>query len=199
VAEGDVNKVRRGLPATFSISGYQDEDVEFRGIVKEIRPLASNIKGAVYYTAIVDVANQKDPATGEWRLRPGMTVSLDVVRREHKNVWRVPSAALNFQLEDAYLTDAARARLAEWKQRPDAGDWQTLWTWNGEHPEPLFVRIGGTSAQGEPGLKDSEGNEVLEWEAGKEPTLDNAPRVIIGAPPAQAPGWFDRPAPIKVS
>lgn len=199
VAEGDVNKVRRGLPAMFTVGGYQDEDVEFRGTVKETRPLATNVKGAVYYTAIIDVGNQKDPATGEWRLRPGMTVSLDIVRREHKNVWRVPSAALNFQMEDAYLTDAARARLAQWKQRPDAGDWQTLWTWNGESAEPLFVRIGGTDKHGEPGLKDSEGNEVLEWEAGKEPTAQTPPRVIVGAPPAQAPGWFDRPAPIKVS
>jgi multidrug efflux pump subunit AcrA (membrane-fusion protein) len=199
VAEGDVNKVRRGLPVTFTISGYQDEDIEFRGTVKETRPLATNIKGAVYYTAIIDVANQKDPATGEWRLRPGMTVSLDIIRREHKNVWRVPGAALNFQMEDAYQSDVARARLAQWKERPDAGDWQTLWTWNGSEAEPVFVRIGGAGAQGEPGLKDSEGNEVLEWEAGKEPTPENPLRVIVGAPPAQAPGWFDRPAPIKVS
>jgi macrolide-specific efflux system membrane fusion protein len=199
VAEGDVNKVRRGLPATFTTTGYKDEDVDFRGTVKETRPLATNIKGAVYYTTIIDVANQKDPATGEWRLRPGMTVSLDIVRREHKNVWRVPSAALNFQMDDAYLTDAARTRLAQWKARPDAGDWQTLWTWNSEHAEPLFVRIGGTDADGEPGLKDSEGNEVLEWEAGREPTAESPPRLIIGAPPAQAPGWFDQPAPIKVS
>ncbi len=199
VAEGDVNKVRRGLSAVFTAGGYQDEDVEFRGTVKETRPLATNIKGAVYYTTIIDVANQKDPATGEWRLRPGMTVSVDIVRREHKNVWRVPSAALNFQMEDAYLTGAARARLAEWKKRPDAGDWQTLWTWNGEEAEPLFVRIGGTGPHGESGLKDSEGNEVLEWEPGKAPTADHPLRVIVGAPPAQAPGWFDRPAPIKVS
>jgi len=47
-------------------------------------------------------------------------------------------------------------------------------------------------------FKDSEGNEVLEWEAGKEPS-GSPPRVIIGAPPAQAPGLFDQPAPIKVS
>jgi multidrug efflux pump subunit AcrA (membrane-fusion protein) len=201
VAEGDVNRVQRGLPATFAVTGYADEDVDFRGTVKEIRPLATNIKGAVYYATVIDVANQKDPATGEWRLRPGMTVSLDVIRREHKNVWRVPSAALNFQVDDAYLSDAVRARLADWKQRSDGADWQPLWTWNGseQQVEPLFVRIGGTDKQGEPGLKDSEGNEVLEWEAGKEPSPQSAPRVIIGAPPAQAPGFFDQPAPIKVS
>jgi multidrug efflux pump subunit AcrA (membrane-fusion protein) len=201
VAEGDINKVQRGLHALFTVTNYADEDVEFRGTVKEIRPLATNIKGAVYYATIIDVVNQKDPTTGEWRLRPGMTVSVDIVRREHKNVWRVPSAALNFRMDDAYLNDTARAHLAAWKSRPDAADWQTLWVWNTETelPEPLFVRIGGVGKNGENGLKDSEGIEVLEWEPGREPGSQGPPRIIVDAPPAQAPGWFDQPAPIKVS
>ena len=201
VAEGDINKVHKGLQVVFSVTSYNDEDVEFRGLVREIRPLATNIKGAVYYATVIDVANQKDAVTGEWRLRPGMTLSLDIVRREHKDVWRAPSAAMNFQMEDAYLSDTARDRLAEWKKRPDSADWHPLWVWNGDRqqPEPVFVRIGGIGKHGEPGLKDSDGNEVLEWEPGKEPSRQNPPRVIIGAPPAQPPGIFDQPAPIKVS
>ncbi len=195
VAEGDVNKVRAGLAALFGVTTFADEEIEFKGVVKEVRPLASNLKGGVYYTTVIHVANQRDPITGEWLLRPGMTASVDVVRREHKNVWKVPSAALNFRLDEAYQDDEARARLAEWKQRPDAGEWQVLWTWDGK-PRPLFVRIGGLK-NGEPGLKDSEGNEVLEWEPGQEP--QSPPRVIIGAPPAHAPGFFDQPANIKVS
>jgi macrolide-specific efflux system membrane fusion protein len=201
VAEGDVNKVHKGLQALFTVTTYADEDVEFRGVVRDIRPLATNIKGAVYYATIIDVANQKDSVTGEWRLRPGMTLSLDIVRREHKDVWRVPVGAMNFHMDDAYLDDATRARLAEWQQRADAGDWQPLWLWHAAagRPEPVFVRIGGVGKHGEAGLKDSDGNEVLEWEPGKEPSRQNPPRVIIAAPPAQAPGFFDQPAPIKVS
>ena len=201
VAEGDINKVHKGLQAVFTVTSFDDQDIEFRGIVKDIRPLATNIKGAVYYATVIEVANQKDPKTNEWRLRPGMTLSLDIVRREHKEVWRVPSAAMNFQMEDAYLTSDARARLAEWKNRPDGGDWHPLWIWDAERgmPEVRFVRIGGVGKHGEPGLKDSDGNEVLEWEPGKEPSRQYPPRVIIGAPPAQAPGFFDQPAPIKVS
>jgi multidrug efflux pump subunit AcrA (membrane-fusion protein) len=201
VAEGDVNKVRKGQPAVFMITTFADEEVEFRGIVKEIRPLASNIKGAVFYDTVINVVNQRDPQSGEWQLRPGMTVSVDVIRREHKDVWRVPSAALNFQLEAGYQNAAAQARLEEWKKRPDAGDWHPLWVWDKGQgaPAPLFVRLGGLK-NGEPGLKDSEGNEVLEWEPGREPTsADPPPRIIIQAPPARAPGFFDRPANIKVS
>ena len=129
-----------------------------------------------------------------------MTASVDVVRREHKNVWKVPSAALNFKLDEAYLSEAARARLAQWQTRSDYNQWQTLWTWEAAERRamPLFVRLGGLK-NGEPGLKDSEGNEILEWEPGREPTPNQPPRVIIAAPPARAPGFFDQPTSIKVS
>lgn len=200
VAEGDVNKVKRGQVAIFNVTTFADDEAEYRGTVKEIRPQAANIKGAIYYDTVIEVVNQKDPNSGEWQLRPGMTVSVDILRREHKDVWRVPSPALNFQLEDAYHSDAVKARLAQWRQRPDAKDWHTLWIWDvaKQSPWPLFVRVNGLK-NGEPGLRDSEGNEVLEWEPGSEPSPSAAPRVIIAAPPAQAPGFFDKPASIKVS
>jgi len=198
VSEGDINKVRKGLAALFTITGFNDEDVEFRGVVREIRPLANNVKGAVYYDTVIELDNQKDPSSGEWRLRPGMTASIDVVRREHKDVWKVPSQALNFKMDEAYFTAAIKARVSEWKKRPDAEQWITLWTWNETNHSvwPLFVRILGTNSAGEPGLKDSEGNEVLEWEA---EAPQQPPRLIIGAPPAKAPGLFDGPANFKVS
>ncbi|HWY87982.1 MAG TPA: efflux RND transporter periplasmic adaptor subunit [Gemmataceae bacterium] len=201
IAEGDINKVKKELTAVFTLSGFGDEDLEFRGRVKEIRPMAVNVKGAVYYDAVIEVPNQKDSITGEWRLRPGMTASVDIIRREHPNVWKVPSAALNFQLDEAYQSDAVRARVAEWKKRSDHDHWQTLWTWDAAErkPAPLFVRIGGLK-NGAPGIKDSEGNEILEWEPGREPTPNQPPaRVIIAAPPARTPGFFDQPANIKVS
>jgi len=126
------------------------------------------------------------------------TASIDVVRREHKNVWKIPSQALNFKMDEVYFTSAIKARLDEWKKRPDAEQWITLWTWNEGSRSiwPLFVRILGTNAAGEPGLKDSEGNEVLEWEA---ESPHHPPRLIISAPPAKAPGMFDSPANFKVS
>jgi multidrug efflux pump subunit AcrA (membrane-fusion protein) len=201
IGEGDNNKIKAGLTAVFTLNGYNDEVLEFEGTLKEVRPLGVNIKGAVYYPAIIDVRNRKDPNTSQWQLRPGMTVSVDIVRYEHKNVWKVPSAALNFTLEDAYLTDAARAHLAEWKARPDYDQWRAVWTWDATErkPWPLWIRIGGLK-NGAAGLKDSEGNEILEWEPGREPTTAHPPpRVIIAAPPARSPGFFNQPVPIKVS
>jgi HlyD family secretion protein len=183
VAEGDVGKVRKGQPVTFTVSAYAEEPEPFRGIVEQIRPMPVNEKGAVYYTTVIAVANQRDPETGEWRLRPGMTASVDVIRREHKDVWKVPSAALNFQLESPYQSEAAKARLDEWKRRPDQANWRPVWVWDEKagQPWPIFVRLGE--------LKDAQFNEVLEWEPGREPPR----RVITGAPPATRPGIFDQP------
>ncbi len=202
VAEGDITKVRKGLSAIFTITGFNEEEVEFRGIVREIRPLASNMKGAIFYDTIVEMENQKDPASGEWRLRPGMTASVDILRREHKDVWKVPSQALNFVLEEAYHTPAIKDRLAEWAKRPDAGLWATVWTWDEAKKSawPMFVRILGNGSSGEPALKDSDGHEVLEWEPGREPSADRPPpHLILTAPPARSRSVFDRPANIKVS
>jgi multidrug efflux pump subunit AcrA (membrane-fusion protein) len=197
VAEGDINKIKTRLKGIFKINNYRDEETEFEGTVKEIRPLASTIKGAVYYDAVLDVKNRRDPTSNEWLLRPGMTTSVDIVRQERVNAWRVPMSALNFIMDEAYQDTAARAQLAAWKQRPDEVAWRALWIWDKDAQRacPVFVRVGNKDGE-EQGLKDSEGIEVLEWEAGKTPT---APlRIIIGAPPSRAPGFFDQPANLKI-
>lgn len=196
VVEGDRNKIREGLPAIFKVGNYDDEDGELKGFIKRINPLSSTIKGAVYYDAVIEVQNRKDPKTKDWQLHPGMTVPIDIVRHEHAKAWRVPSAALNFKLEEAYQSESAKSRIAEWKKRADANDWYALWTWDStaRQTSPVFVRIG--AKQGEVALKDSEGNEILEWEPGKEPTGEL--QIIIGAPPARPPGFFDQPANVKL-
>ena len=196
VVEGDVNKIREGLSAVFKVTNYDDEDSDFEGTITKIRPMSSTIKGAVYYDAVIEVKNRKDSRTNEWQLRPGMTASVDIVRLEHKNVWRVPSGAVMFRLEEAYQNEAAKARLAEWKKRPDEKDWQPLWIWDEttRQPSPIFVRV--DPRKGEVAVKDGEGNEVLEWEPGRQPT--GPLRVIIFAPPVRPPGFFDQPANVKV-
>jgi HlyD family secretion protein len=201
VNEADIGSVRKGQEASFTVTAYSEEDRRFHGKVKEIRPMPTNVQGAVYYNTVIEVKNQKDPTTNEWQLRPGMTASVDIVRREHKNVWKVPTAALNLQLDPLYQSDAARAHLAEWSQRKDHEDWKPIWTWDRERGRlwPIFVRIGGRNKAGETGIKDNQFNEVLEWEPGREPAAGSAgPQVITNAPPARKPGLFDQPTNIKL-
>jgi HlyD family secretion protein len=201
VAEGDVGRVRKGQAAVFTVSAYWEPDIRFRGVVKDIRPVPINVKGAVFYDTVIEALNERDPDTNEWRLRPGMTAAVDVIRREHRQCWKVPTAALNFQLDPAYQSDAAKARLAEWQGRKDAAHWKPIWVWDEQRaaPWPIFVRIGGLR-DGEPGIRDGEFNEVLEWEPGRAPAGPReAPRVITDAPPATAPGILDQPSKLKVS
>jgi HlyD family secretion protein len=201
VAEGDVGPVRKGLKANFTVSAYREPEVKFVGTVKERRPIPANVKGAIFFTTVIDVENQKDPVTGEWMLQPGMTAAVDVITGEKANVWKVPSAALNFSLEEAYQSPAARTRLAAWRQRSDWDDWRPIWVWDAARngPWPVFIRIADQKA-GKTGLKDGTYNEILEWESGTEPAAGGeGPRVIISAPPAHRPGFFDQPANIKVS
>lgn len=199
VVEGDIGRVKAGQTARFTISSYDDPDLKFQGTVREIIPVPNNVKGAVYYNAVIDVANQKNLATNEWRLLPGMTTSVDIVVQQKPSAWRVPIAAMNFQLDAGYLSQAARDRLAEWELRPDARDWRPLWVWqpDAERVWPIFVRL-NNSAKNQKGLQDGEFHEVLEWEPGTEPQVPDL-RVIIGAPPARQPGLLERPANFKLS
>jgi HlyD family secretion protein len=201
VVQGDIGKLRKGLDAFFTISSYSDPDRKFKGTVHDIRPLPNNVRGAVYYNAVIKVDNEENRETGEWRLRPGMTASVDIILRRQKNVWKVPMAALNFQMEDAYQSPEAREHLAEWKRRPDWNDWRTVWIWQ-ESPGrvwPVFVRVNDAKS-GKTGIQDGEFHQVLEWEPGILPATGGpGPRLITGAPPAEEPGFFDRPANIKLT
>jgi HlyD family secretion protein len=199
VVEGDIRKVRPGLKAEFTVSGEGDNEPTFRGTVADLRLVPTNDRGAVYYKVILGVANERDRATGEWLLRPGLTASVDVLRRVHEGVWKLPSAALNFQPDDALLSQAARAKLGRRLSARDRDLWHPVWVPGpGNKPWPVFVRLGGTNAQGEAGLQDSQFTEVLEWDPDLEPTPDprvssTFPRVIIGMNTPKKGGLFSPP------
>ena len=197
-AEGDVHKITRGMPVEFTASNAGD-GVVFRGRVEDVRLTPVSERGAVFYDVVIDAANQRDPATNEWRLRPGLTASVDVQLRVHDKAWKLPAAALSFPMDAAAQTDAARARLARWQAMPDRDDWRPVWVVGADsRPQPVLVRTGGRDARGEPGVQDPQFVEVLEWDpelqprpAGGDPAT--YPHVIIGMPPARHGGLFNAP------
>jgi HlyD family secretion protein len=198
VVEGDVVKVMRGQRARFTISGSGEGEPAFEAKVAEVRLTPASDHGAVYYKAVLEARNERDPASGEWKLRPGQTASVDVIRRSHEKVWKMPAAALNFQADDAVLTEAARAKLRSWQGRPDRDQWRAVWVAGPERkPWPVFVRIGGKNAKGEEGIQDGQFTEVLEWDPELRPVPEannpaGWPRPIIGMPPPRK-GWFTPP------
>ncbi len=198
VAEGDISKVRSGMRTDFTMSAYTEEDIHFRGQVRETRLEPTTAHGAVFYEAIIDAQNQRDPQTNDWRLRPGMTASVDLIRREHAHAWKMPTAALTFRPADRQIAEAAREKLAQWQERSDAAEWKPAWILNGTKPWPIFVRTGGTNAAGETGIQDPQFTEVLEWDPEVAGTLDpkdaaTFPRVIIAGPPTASDTPFHIP------
>src|SRR5262249_5985733 len=107
VAEGDVTKINRDLEATFTIHGYGDEH-RFPGKVVEVRPKPANVQGAVFFTAVVDVKNDLDPNTQEWRLRPGMTAIMDISLQKHANVWKGPTKGLGVHAEKKHQSEGGK-------------------------------------------------------------------------------------------
>jgi multidrug efflux pump subunit AcrA (membrane-fusion protein) len=194
VVEGDIHKIRRGMEADFTVPG-RDGDIAFQGNVDEVHLVPGTDRGAVYYKVIVDARNTRDSASGEWQLRPGLTASVEFVRRAHDAAWKIPSSALNFQPDPLTLTDAARARLAE---LPDAR-WKAVWVVGPDQkPWPIFVRVGGVNERGEPAIQEAQCSEVLEWDTTLRPPPVSAdpstqPRLIIAAPPARKSGLFSAP------
>jgi len=197
VPEADITKVRVGQMAEFTVSAYSDDDAVFKGQVVECRLMPMTVQGAVFYEAIIQVENEHDPVTQERPLRPGMTASVDIIRQKRAAVWKVPLAALSFQLDDLYQTEAVKAKLARWQGRGDRDCWKPVWILDGnKKPWPIFVR---TSGKNTPGIKDVQFHEVLEWDPEMDLPPDphkpaSYPRVIIGAPPASKGGLFNPPS-----
>jgi multidrug efflux pump subunit AcrA (membrane-fusion protein) len=202
VVEGDVSKVVRGQRATFTASGGAGGEGSFEGRVEEVRLTPAGEHGAVYYKALIEARNERDASSGDWKLRPGQTVSVDALRRTHDPVWKMPATALNFQPDDSAVTEAARAKLRQLQERPDHDLWKAIWVVGQDHkPWPVFVRIGGKNARGETGIQDGQFSEVLEWDPELKPALDPAhpdtwPRPILGMP-APRKGLFS-PPPVKL-
>jgi multidrug efflux pump subunit AcrA (membrane-fusion protein) len=200
ISEDDVGKVSLGLPVTFNVRIDTEEEISFDGRVAEIRPMPTRLHGAVFYDACIDVANQRTPRTREWLLRPGMTVSVNIVRREHAATWKLPAAALDIEMNKQKQTAVARAKLDRWRERANDEQWRSVWVLDaGRKLWPIFVRIGGENSAGEKGISDGQYVEVLEWDPELEPKPNRAdpatsPRVIIGKPSARPSGLFEQPS-----
>jgi HlyD family secretion protein len=182
VGEGDIDKVRRGMTARFTVGGGGDRAPKYTGTVEDIHLMPSREHGAVFYQVDIDARNERKRDSGDWKLRPGQTASVDIIRRAHRDVWKVPSAALHFEPSAEQQSSGAGQKLAQRAQLPHADQWQTVWTVGADgKTNPVFVRTGGSNENGETGIEEDRFTEALEWDPlVKDPA---ALRVITAAPP----------------
>jgi HlyD family secretion protein len=196
IAEADLSRVAKGMKAEFTVSAYSDAEDKFDAAVSDVRQLPVTDRGAIFYKVVLDLQNVRDKKTGEWLLRPGMTASMDIIRRTKRDAWKMPSSAISFQLDEYYLNhnQAAKDKLSRWQERPDRDDWRPVWILRDKKPWPIFVRI---KQKNEAGIRDARYYEVLEWDP-DEPAPDaksvaSFPEVIIGAPAVEKGGLFKLP------
>jgi len=146
------------------------------------------------YPAVIKVRNHQ--ADGDWVLRPGMMVNVDIIRDTHTNVWKLPSAATSLPPPDPrQMPRAAQEKFDSRQKLPSPYDWVVVWKMGEDKkPWPVFVRVGGKREDGKPGIKESNSNdiEVLEWDSTPsekewvsklDPTNEKTyPQLIIAAP-----------------
>jgi HlyD family secretion protein len=122
VAEGDVGRLRNGMPTYFTVDAFPDE--RFFGSVRQIRNAPTTHQSVVSYDAVIDVEN------GDLRLRPGMTATVTFVYAESRDALAVPSAALRFRPAQQTLV------------APRAPGAKTLWTPCAGALQPVVVQTG---------------------------------------------------------
>jgi HlyD family secretion protein len=89
VAEGDVGKIRPGMPVTFTVDAFTGRP--FQGVTRQVRDAAQTIQNVVTYDAVIDVDNS------ERLLKPGMTATVTFVSQEKNDVLRVANAAFRYR------------------------------------------------------------------------------------------------------
>jgi HlyD family secretion protein len=191
VGEGDIDKVRRGMTARFTVGNAGDDAPKYHGTIEDIHLMPSTKHGAVYYQVEIDTRNERDSDSGDWKLRLGLTASVDIIRCSHHDAWKVPSAALNFEPLADEQSAAARKKLAQRDSLPHPEQWQTVWTLGADgKPWPIFVRTGGKNDHGDTGITADRETEALQWD---EEVKDPASLKVITTAPPPKKGIFSIP------
>jgi HlyD family secretion protein len=88
IDEADIGGVNDGQPAMFTVDAFPD--MQFRGVVGQVRLQPTTTNNVVTYTVVVNVPND------DMKLLPGMTANITIMTAHESHVLRVPNAALRF-------------------------------------------------------------------------------------------------------
>lgn len=101
VDEADIGQIKEGQDVTFSVDAYPE--IEFRGVVIQVRLAPTNVQNVVTYIVIIGVANT------DLKLRPGMTATVSILIDKREDVLRIPALALRFQPSSEILEKFAES------------------------------------------------------------------------------------------
>jgi HlyD family secretion protein len=101
VDEADIGQVKAGQGVTFTVDAFPDR--QYRGTVQQVRLSSTNTNNVITYPVVVAVRN--DDGT----LLPGMTANAEIEVSLHRDVLKVPNAALRFHPDDSDAADGSMA------------------------------------------------------------------------------------------
>ena len=164
VDEADISHVQVGQPVSFTVDAYPE--VQFKGIVRQVRNAPIIAQNVVTYVAVIDVDNR------DMRLKPGMTANVNIETARRDNVLKIPAAALRFKPKDTDDAKKAQPAGSGRKEKPAAGkqpgrkpgSGQQVYVLSQEKkPVPVPIRT-GISGDGQVEVVDGglkEGDEVV--------------------------------------
>ncbi len=88
VDEADIGLINTGQNVFFNVDAYPD--VNFTGIVTQLRMNPITANNVVSYAVMIDAPNE------DLKLLPGMNSNISIVVKEVKDIIKIPIAALNF-------------------------------------------------------------------------------------------------------
>ncbi len=129
IDEADIGGVKAGQRVSFSVDAFPDDT--FQGTVKQVRQQATTESNVVTYEVVISAPNN------DLKLKPGLTANVTIFTLEKSDVLAVPSKALRFMPNEAFLTP-------EQKIEDYQGDTK-LWTQEGNTFKAHKVSTGITN------------------------------------------------------
>ena len=96
IDEADIGGVKAGQRVSFSVDAFPDDT--FQGTVKQVRQQATTESNVVTYEVVISAPNN------DLKLKPGLTANVTIFTLEKSDVLAVPSKALRFMPNEAFLT-----------------------------------------------------------------------------------------------
>jgi HlyD family secretion protein len=88
IDEADIGQVKVAQKVTFTVDAYPD--MNFDGLVQQIRLSPTTVNNVVTYTVVIEVANPDE------KLMPGMTANLTIYVEDQKDILKIATRAFTF-------------------------------------------------------------------------------------------------------
>ncbi|MBP1639289.1 MAG: efflux transporter periplasmic adaptor subunit [Bacteroidetes bacterium] len=110
VDEADIGQVKEGQNVTFTVDAYPDDI--FKGTVTQVRLEATTTSNVVTYKVVIMAPNP------EFKLKPGLTASVNIYTMEKNNVLIIPNKALNYSPTGKKVNKTGGSEKQVWIQQP---------------------------------------------------------------------------------